>query len=102
MRIQRSIEHRYKISKDVVAREIEGEFIIVPVTSAIEADEDALFSLNKTGKAIWERIDGEKTVRVIAQELSGRFDASLEEIESHIQGFIKELLRRKMILRVKK
>jgi hypothetical protein len=48
----------YRPSEDVVVREIEGEVVIVPLTSGIGDLEDELFTLNETGRAIWSRIDG--------------------------------------------
>ena len=36
-------------SEDVVAREIEGEFIIVPLAAGIGDMEDELYSLNESG-----------------------------------------------------
>ena len=44
----------YVPSEDVVAREIEGEMIIVPIASGIGDMEDELYTLNETGKAIWK------------------------------------------------
>lgn len=42
----------YFLSQDVVARDIEGELIIVPLTSGIGDSEDEIFTLNDTGRAI--------------------------------------------------
>ncbi len=102
MQRQRGKEKRYRVSEDVVARQIQEEFIIVPVTAVIEEDKDALFSLNETGKAIWERLDGTRSLPQIAQALSKEYDAPLKDIEASVQGFTKELLRRKMLVEVKK
>ena len=44
----------YVPSEDIVAREIEGELIIVPLAAGIGDMEDELFSLNETGREIWE------------------------------------------------
>ena len=48
----------YAPSEDVVAREIEGELIIVPLVAGIGDMEDELYTLNETGRAIWDRLDG--------------------------------------------
>ena len=65
-----SLEKVYKPSDDVVARKIEGEFIIVPLTAGIGDMEDDLFSLDEVGLAIWERLDG-KTGPGCGVHLSG-------------------------------
>ena len=67
-------------SDDVVSREIEGELIIVPITSGIGDLEDELYTLNDTGRAIWHRLDGQRTLAEIAADLETEFDAPLETI----------------------
>ena len=59
-----SIEAVYIPSDDVVAREIEGELIIVPLVAGIGDMEDELFTLNETGKAVWKRLDGKENLAV--------------------------------------
>jgi len=44
------MEAAYIPSEDVVAREIEGELIIVPLAAGIGDLEDELYTLNETGK----------------------------------------------------
>ncbi len=63
----------YAVSDDVVAREIEGEIIIVPLVAGIGDLEDELFTLNETGKAIWELLDGRRSLQEVARELSEKY-----------------------------
>ena len=49
-------------SDDIVAREIEGEIIIVPLVAGIGDADDELYTLNETGQAIWAHLDGQKTL----------------------------------------
>lgn len=85
-------------SEDVVAREIEGELIIVPLVAGIGDTDDELYTLNETGKAIWSRLDGEKSLRAVVEELSKEFSASPGEIEKDVLGLMTELARRKMVV----
>ena len=55
-----TLENVYKPSGDVVAREIEGEIVIAPLVSGIGDMEDELFTLNDTGKAIWDKRNGRR------------------------------------------
>ncbi len=84
-------------SEDVVARHIEDELIIVPVTSGVGDKEDELFTLNDTGRAIWEKLDGKKSLREITALLAREFDADPEEIEADVKGLAGELLKRNII-----
>ena len=91
----------YTPSKDIVARDIEGELIIVPLISGIGDFEDEFFTLNKTGRAIWDRLDGQKSLKDVVEELSAEFEALVGEIERDVVGLVEELLKRKMVVEVK-
>lgn len=90
----------YSPSDDVVAREIEGEIIIVPLVAGIGDMEDELFTLNETGKVIWYHLDGEKTLAALVDKLAGEFGAPAAEIAQDVVGFVKELLKRRMLVEV--
>jgi hypothetical protein len=90
----------YAPSEDVVAREIEGEIIIVPLVSGIGDMEDELFTLNETGKAIWSRLDSGKSLSALVDDLSVEFNAPAAEIAKDVTGFVQELLRRRMLIEV--
>jgi len=85
-------------SEDVVAREIEGELIIVPLAAGIGDAEDDLYTMNETGKAIWARLDGKRTLRAVSSELATEFNAPPGEIEKDVLGLATELARRKMLV----
>jgi hypothetical protein len=93
------LDTAYAPSEDVVAREIEGEIIIVPLTSGMGDMEDELYTLNDTGRAIWAKLDGLKPLRAVVSELAAEFDAPLEVIEQDAVGLLEELARRKMVVR---
>ena len=95
-----ALEAVYLPSDDVVAREIEGEIIIVPLTSDVGNVEDALFTLNETGRAIWEQLDGQRSLRDVAAELSAEYDAPAQEIEADVLGLVEELVKRSMLAEV--
>lgn len=88
----------YEPSDDVVAREIEGETVIVPLSSGIGDIEDELYTLNDTGQEIWRRLDGRRSLAAIVEELAGEYDAPAGLIEGDVVGLLEELLARKMIV----
>jgi len=85
-------------SEDVVARMIEDELIIVPLVAGIGDMDDELYTMNETGKAIWSRLDGEKSLRAIADDLATEFEAPPGQIEKDVLGLITELVQRKMVV----
>jgi hypothetical protein len=92
------LESAYGPSDDVVVREIEGELIIVPLVAGVGDLEDELFTLNETGRAIWQKLDGRKTLRTVVSELAEEFDAPAGAIEQDVLGLLEELERRKMVV----
>ena len=95
-----SLDKFYMPSEDVVAREIEGELIIVPLVAGIGDMEDELFTMNETGKAIWDRLDGKKNLKDVLGELFAEFEASAGEIEKDVIGLVDELVRRRILLEI--
>jgi Coenzyme PQQ synthesis protein D (PqqD) len=100
MDINARLDAVYAPSEDIVARTIEGELIIVPLAAGIGDLEDELFTLNETGKAIWDRLDGKKTLGELLKELMSEFEASEGEIEQDLIGLVEELVRRKILILV--
>ena len=92
------LERIYAKSRDLVEREIEGEIIIVPLTSGIGDLEDELFSLNKVGKDVWARIDGKEAVSQIVKELEEIYQVEREKLTQDVLGFLEELEKRKLIV----
>jgi len=96
-----SLDGLYMPSEDVVARSIEGELIIVPLVAGIGDMEDELYTLNETGKAIWDRLDGRKKLKDVLAELTAECEAPVGEIEKDLTGLVEELLRRKILIEVR-
>jgi hypothetical protein len=96
-----SLNKIYKPSEDVVAREVMGEFIIIPITSGIGDAEEEIFTLNETGRAIWDKLDGNKNLKEVAKALASDFRGSPGGIEKDVAGLVGELLKRRMLIEVK-
>ena len=88
----------YARSHDLVEREIEGELIIVPLTSGIGDLEDELFSLNPVGRDVWARIDGKKPISGILKELEEMYEGERKRLTTDVLGFLAELAKRKLIV----
>jgi coenzyme PQQ biosynthesis protein PqqD len=81
-------------SDDIVAREIEGEIIIVPLVAGIGDADDELYTLNPAGQAIWQQLDGTRTLAAVVDALAQEFDAPRADIEADVLGFCDEMVRR--------
>lgn len=81
-----------------MARNIEDELIIVPLTFGIGDMEEEIYTLNETGRAIWEKLDGQKSLREVIEALKTEFEAAPEEIDGDVLGLVGELLKRRMVV----
>jgi hypothetical protein len=90
----------YAPSDDIVAREIEGEIIIVPLVAGIGDMEDELFTLNETGKAVWNKLDGRRPLNQVIDELAAVYQSEAGEIDQDVMGLVAELVRRRMLVAV--
>ncbi|MCL4489652.1 MAG: PqqD family protein [Chloroflexi bacterium] len=90
----------YAPSDDIVARMIGGELIIVPLAAGIGDMEDEIYTLNPTGQAIWERLDGHRRLKDVVGELAAEFEAGPGEIERDVRGLVAELVKRGMLVEV--
>ena len=86
----------YVPSEEIVAREIVGEIVIVPLAAGIGDMDDELYTLNETGQAVWKLLDGTRTLQDVADELSREFEG--EEIPADLRGFVAELVRRRILV----
>lgn len=87
----------YRPSEEIVSRDIEGEIILVPLTTGFSDDPDAFFTLNETGKAIWEMLDGSTTLQEVVLGLSDEYDAQSGSISTDVESFVSELIAMKMV-----
>lgn len=87
----------YGPSDGIVAREIEGEIVIVPLRAGIGDLEDELYSLNETGRDVWRQLDGVRTLDQVVAALAADYDAPRDEIDCDVRGLLEELLRRKIV-----
>jgi len=85
-------------SEDVVSREISGELIIVPLVAGIGDMDEELFTLNETGRAVWRRLDGERTLGEVAAELAAVYEAGEDEVRADVVGLVGELVQRRMVV----
>jgi len=72
---------------------------LVPIAAGVGDAEDALFTLNETGRAIWGLLDGVRSLRQVAAELTREFEAAPAVIEADILGLVRELASRRMLVR---
>lgn len=100
MASQIELTRAYRPSNDVVVREIQGKMLILPLATGIGDADDELFTLNSTGKAIWGKLDGTRSLAVVVAELAPDYSAAHGEIERGVLALVGELVARKILVAV--
>lgn len=76
----------------MVGRKIADEFILVPIVGR-GADVDAIFTLNRVGAFIWDRLDGQASGEAIVAALVEMFDVDRAQAVSDYEVFLDQLLQ---------
>jgi hypothetical protein len=80
----------YQSDPSIVARDIAGEMILVPIRNNV-GDLESIYTLNETATFLWEHLDGDRTLKEIKQEMLEAFEVSDEVAEQDIVEFIEQL-----------
>ncbi|MFZ4725761.1 MAG: PqqD family protein, partial [Paludibacter sp.] len=73
-----------------VVRAVGNELILVPLTGNV-AQMNELFTMNETGKFIWENIDEKTTIEELENLMTDAFNIDSETAKKDIIIFLKKL-----------
>jgi sulfur transfer complex TusBCD TusB component (DsrH family) len=87
----------YKVrSEKVVVRKVGNEMVIVPLVNSV-ADMTRVLTLNETGAAIIEALDGQRTISQVEAQLISVFDVQSDILAADLQNFILDALAKGII-----
>ena len=69
----------YARSDKVIRRDVGGETVLVPVAASGAADLEYLYRMNAVGAAIWDLLDGRRTITEISAQIYASFDMSRQD-----------------------
>jgi len=78
-------------SPDVVARDIAGEHLLVPVRSGV-ASMDCLFTADGAGAFVWSCLDGRRDLAEVARLVAAEFEVDVTRALVDITSFAAELV----------
>jgi hypothetical protein len=81
---------RFIRSRDVVARVVGGETLVVPVRAKV-GDLASIYSFNGTGTLIWKLLESPRTVSELATEVAGEYSVELKQAEHDVNEFVNEM-----------
>ena len=77
-------------SPDVVARQVAGEHLLVPVRRGV-AEIDYLYTADPAGSFIWSCLDGRRDLRAVARLLAESFEVEEPRALVDVLAFAAEL-----------
>jgi len=80
-----------EISPGIAFRIIEGEAVLVNPANKM------IYVLNHTGACAWQKIDGRKTAREIAQMVGAEYQVTPSEAENDLQELFGNLAQRGLL-----
>jgi hypothetical protein len=83
----------HRLSPDVVFRDLEGEAVILDLSSG------RYFGLNAVGTRIWTLLDAATPIERIVQTIAEEYDADAGQIGRDVKALIDELASRGLIVR---
>jgi len=79
-----------KKSNKIVARELEGEVIIIPLYKS--SDEiGCIYTLNETAARFWSLINGKRTIGAIKKKILSEYEITEEKLNKRIEELLKDL-----------
>jgi hypothetical protein len=79
-----------ELKSQFVTRAIGDELVIVPLTGNV-AKMNELFTLNATGKFIWENVEKADTVDDLVGILTDEFDIDTDKARNDVASFLHKL-----------
>jgi Coenzyme PQQ synthesis protein D (PqqD) len=87
---------RFVRNKEVVARQIEGELVIVPIRSGV-GDLNSLYTLNQVGSVLWDFMNEGHTIEEMVSRICDEFEVTSSKAQSDIQNFLDAMLEEKLV-----
>jgi len=91
-----SIDVRFIRNHEVVARQIQGEVVIVPIRRGV-GDLNSLYTLNPVGAVLWEFMNEGHTLGEMVQRICDEFEVTAAQAQRDIESFLDSLLEEKLV-----
>ncbi len=87
---------RFVRNREVVARQIEGELVIVPIRRGV-GDLNSLYTLNQVGSVLWNFMNEGHTIEEMVSRVCDEFEVTASQAQSDIQNFLDAMLEEKLV-----
>ena len=90
----------YRVSENVITREIEGDLVIVPLVDGVGNLDSEMYSLNPTGAAIWNKLFGKAALEEVINELAADFGVPNDQITADVLEIVQALLAKGLVVEI--
>ena len=87
----------YKISDNVISKTIENELVIITMNDGISDVDSSIYTLNQTGKAVWDKLDGKSSLKKIINQLASEYKVPEKKIEKDIKELMLDMIEKKLV-----
>ena len=87
---------RYAQSKEVVARQIEGETILTPIRRGAR-DVNSVYTLNPVATVLWQYMAQSHSVPEMVERICSEFEVTPGQAKGDVEEFISSLLEQNLI-----
>jgi len=91
-----SVDVRFIRNQEVVARQIQGELIIVPIRRGV-GDLNSLYTLNPVGALLWDFMTEGHTLSEMVQRVCDEFEVTVSQAQRDIESFLDSLMQEQLI-----
>jgi hypothetical protein len=78
-------------SQAVIAREVAGETLIIPVRDRV-GDLPSIYSLNSTASLIWKLLESSRTLTQLAMAFAQEYEVEPEMVREDVADFLNEMM----------
>jgi len=80
----------YAKNQDYVQRDVAGECILVPIRRTL-TESNSIYVLNDTGAALWNRIDGTRSVQAITEDFMQEYEVERDRLYNDFETLLADL-----------
>jgi hypothetical protein len=92
------LNKHYCVSKEIIAKEIEEELVIVPLKAGVGDLDSEIYSLNSTGISIWEKLTGTRSLDEVIKMVSVEYGMPYDEIKLDVIQLLEDLVEKGIVV----
>ena len=85
-----------RTEKNLILREIAGEYILIP-TGSLALKFTGVFAISSLGVSVWKLLEADKTYEQIISELLEEYEVDRETLERDVREFLDSLREKELL-----